>query len=405
VNTPAPTLTALNGIRFFAVFHIFLHHIWSIRFESPRGEGPWANAYSTLDRFPDWVNNLLSHGYLATSFFFLLSGFILSYLYWTPGGELSTTRQRFWWQRLTRIYPAHLIALGITFLLAVPRFIFDPNAPDIPLAVASAVATATLTQSWFAPLVPVFSWPTWALSALVFLYAIMPWLMRVLGRLSRRTQITLLVVSPLISLAPTLVFLRFFPDGAENQQNWQIFIGSTPLFWVAQFVAGMLLSRVFAISRFEHAWRETSKPWISPGDLALAAVVIISLMPPHDEVWRLILRHGALMPLYLVAIHDLALGRGLAARVFSLPGMSFLGQLSFSIFIWQNLFMMFGFMSILAAPQVPDISFLVAVLGLLGMSMISTFFIEKPLARRLRNRYPDVRGSAEAPAAGGHEAS
>ena len=26
----APQLDALNGMRFFAVFHIFLHHIWSI---------------------------------------------------------------------------------------------------------------------------------------------------------------------------------------------------------------------------------------------------------------------------------------------------------------------------------------------------------------------------------------
>jgi hypothetical protein len=40
----APPLTALNGTRFFAVFHIFLYHLWSIRFESPRQEGAWANA-------------------------------------------------------------------------------------------------------------------------------------------------------------------------------------------------------------------------------------------------------------------------------------------------------------------------------------------------------------------------
>ena len=383
----APTLTALNGIRFFAVFHIFLHHVWGIRFESPRGEGPFANAYSTMDGFPHWLNNLLAHGYVSTSFFFLLSGFILAYLYWAPGGELSTTRQRFWWQRFTRIYPAHLIALGVTMLLFLPRFFFDPTAPSVPLAIASAVATATLTQSWMAPLVPVWSWPTWALSAVVFLYLLMPWLMRVLARVSRPQQIALLVASPLISLLPTLVFLQFFPDGAEGRQDWQIFIGSTPLFWVAHFVAGMLMSRVFAISRFESAWREKPKPWLAPGDFALAAVIAISLMDPHDRVWRLILRHGALMPLYMLALYDLALGRGLAARLFSLPGMNFLGQLSFSIFIWQNLFMALGFMMVMAAPNVPGMSFWFAVIGLFVMSMISTHFIEKPLARRLRRRY------------------
>ena len=50
---------------------------------------------------------------------------------------------------------------------------------------------------------------------------------------------------PLISLMPTLIFLQFFPDGAKEQQNWQIFIGSNPLFWVPHFAAGMLLSRIF----------------------------------------------------------------------------------------------------------------------------------------------------------------
>jgi peptidoglycan/LPS O-acetylase OafA/YrhL len=403
VRDAAPTLTALNGIRFFAVFHIFLHHIWSVRFETPRGEGPFANAYSTLDSFPGWLNNLLAHGYLSTSFFFLLSGFILSYLYWGPGGELSTTRQRFWWQRFTRIYPAHLIALGITILLFMPRFFMDPTAPPVSLAVASAVATATLTQAWVPPLVPIWSWPTWALSAVVFLYLLMPWLMRALAKLSRPQLIGLLVASPLLSLAPTLIFLQFFPDGAEGRQNWQIFITSTPLFWIAHFVAGMLMSRIFAISRFEHAWREKSKPWVAPGDLALVAVIAISLMDPHDRAWRYILRHGALMPLYMLALYDLALGRGLAARLFSLPGMSFLGQLSFSIFIWQNLFMALGFAMVMAAPQIPGLSFGFAVIGLFVMSVISTHFIEKPLARKLRRRYPTVSESAATKAGNGRE--
>ena len=82
----APQLDALNGMRFFAVFHIFLFHIWSAHFEMPRQSGPLANVYANLDDFPRWLNNLLAHGYLSTSFFFLLSGFILAYLYWKPDG-------------------------------------------------------------------------------------------------------------------------------------------------------------------------------------------------------------------------------------------------------------------------------------------------------------------------------
>jgi peptidoglycan/LPS O-acetylase OafA/YrhL len=382
----APQLTALNGMRFFAVFHIFLFHLWSVRFESPPRQPPFDKVFANMEAFPAWLNHFLAHGYLSTSFFFLLSGFILAYLYWQPTGELSTTARHFWWQRFTRVYPAHLIALLLTILLFLPRFWMDPNAPSIPVAIASAVATATLTQAWFPPLVPVWSWPTWALSAVVFLYLLMPWLARMLARLSRRQAMVLLLACPIISLAPTLVFLQFFPDGGEGSLNWQIFIGSTPLFWVAHFVAGMLMSRLFAISRFDTGWSTRPKPWIALGDLALIAVITISVMEPHDRAWRHILRHGALLPLYMMVLHDLALGRGFVARIFSLPGMNFLGQLSFSIFIWQNLFLAMSFMMAMAFPASTSASFWFAVFGLLGMSVISTFLIEKPLARRLRRR-------------------
>ncbi len=99
-----PQLTALTGVRFFAVFHIFLYHLWSTRYErQPGGDGPFADVYRALDTLPQWLNNILAHGYLSTSFFFLVSGFILAYLYWAPDGELSTSKQRFWWKRLSRV--------------------------------------------------------------------------------------------------------------------------------------------------------------------------------------------------------------------------------------------------------------------------------------------------------------
>ncbi len=82
-------------------------------------------------------------------------------------------------------------------------------------------------------------------------------------------MIALLIAMPVISLVPTLIFLFFIPDGGADNINWQIFIGSTPLFWVPHFAAGMLMSRIFAISRFEQAWREKPKPWFALGDASV----------------------------------------------------------------------------------------------------------------------------------------
>ncbi|HEY5810020.1 MAG TPA: acyltransferase [Povalibacter sp.] len=386
-----PQLTPLTGVRFFAVFHIFIYHIWSSRNERPAGDNDqrFADMYAGLDTLPQWLSNIIAHGYLSTSFFFLLSGFILAYLYWAPNGALSTSPRRFWWTRLSRIYPAHLIVLSVTVLLTMPRFFVDPTAPPIWVGIASALATGTLTQAWFPPLVPIFSWPTWALSAIVFLYFLTPWLMRWLARLSRRQMIVLLTVMPAISLAPTLIFLLFVPDGGAKNLNLEIFIGATPLFWVAHFAAGMLLSRIFGISRFNQAWRDKPRPWLALGDIALVAVILLSMTDPQSLPWRHILRHGLLMPLYLVALYDLALGRGLFARLFSLPGMNALGQLSFSIFIWQNFLMIVSFIVVYVNPAAVDAALWIVILGLLVVSALSTHFIEKPLAARLRRRFAD----------------
>ncbi len=121
-------------------------------------------------------------------------------------------------------------------------------------------------------------------------------------------------------------------------------------------------------------------------------------MDPQGRAWRHILRHGALMPLYLLVLHDLALGRGFIARLFSLPGMGFLGQTSFSIFIWQNLFLGLGVGMAMAMPGSKNISFWFAVIGLTVMAMISTYWIEKPLAKRLRHKLLPAQGMGTATA-------
>ena len=189
-----------------------------------------------------------------------------------------------------------------------------------------------------------------------------------------------------------LVFLYFVPNGGEGHQDWQIFIGSTPLFWVPHFVAGMLMSRVLGISRFERGWREQKVRWFAAGDLAVIALLAISLTEPQSLPWRHILRHGLLMPLFMLVLYDFALGRGVFARLFSLPGMNFLGQTSFSIFIWQNFLMGVAFMVMFTTGS-GSAALWVDIVGVLVVSTMSTYWFEKPVARRLRRRFAEPEAS------------
>lgn len=383
-------MPALTGIRFFAIFHIFLFHMWTLYdLEKPEGFSTLVNGFADL---PPTLVTFLSHGWLSTSFFFLLSGFILAYLYWTPAGTLSTTKKAFWLKRALRIYPVHLLIMLVTMVIMVGHYLQS----DMSLfkMLGTAILTITLTQAWVPPAVPIWSWPTWTLSALIFLYLAMPWLMSRLARLTQKQQWTLLAAMPAISLIPTIVYAFIVPAGTDPGLNWTIFLGSTPLFWVPHFVAGMLLSRLLGISRFTGSV-PSAPTWFAWGDLALIAVIVIACIPGIEEPLKYFLRHGLIMPLYMVVIVDLARGRGLAARLFSLPGTGFLGETGFSIFIWQNLVMVFCWMSLMiVGPSAGDYHLAVASVGIIVLGIFSTYCLEKPIARKLTAKWL-LRGAAQ----------
>jgi hypothetical protein len=102
----------------------------------------------------------------------------------------------------------------------------------------------------------------------------MPWLMGWLARLRRKQMIALLAAMPVLSLVPTLVHLCFFPDGGAGSRNWRTFIADTPLFWLPYFAAGMLLSRISGISRFER--RGGATLWV-----AIVGVLVVSAASNH----------------------------------------------------------------------------------------------------------------------------
>jgi Predicted acyltransferases len=383
VKPLAVPMPALTGIRFFAIFHIFLFHLWTLYdLDKPERFSTLLSGFADL---PPTLVTFLSHGWLSTSFFFLLSGFILAYLYWSPEGHLSTSKKTFWLKRVFRIYPVHLLIMVVTITLMAGRYI-EGDISAFKLA-GSALLTLTLTQAWVPPAVPMWSWPTWTLSALMFLYFAMPWLMPRLARLSRRQQWILLACLPVISLIPTIIYSLLVPAGTDPGLSWVIFLGSTPLFWVPHFAAGMLVSRLLGISRFT-GFTPSAPTWFAWGDVALLAVIVIACIPGIEEPLKYFLRHGLIMPLYMVAIVDLARGRGLAARLFSLPGTGFLGETGFSIFIWQNLVMVFCWMSLIViGPAAGQYHLVAASIGIIILGIVSTYGVEKPLARKLAKKW------------------
>jgi peptidoglycan/LPS O-acetylase OafA/YrhL len=108
--------TGLNALRFFAAYFVVLHHGETIRhkFGLPNFEG-----YS-----------FFQNGALAVSFFFVLSGFLITYLLLTEierTGDVSL--RKFYMRRVLRIFPLYylLVFIGLIVIPLLLHFIHYPN--------------------------------------------------------------------------------------------------------------------------------------------------------------------------------------------------------------------------------------------------------------------------------------
>ena len=63
-----------------------------------------------VNNSPIWLKNITASGYIGVTFFFILSGFILVYVY--TGSDLTnrTDQRNFYIRRVARIYPVYVLA-------------------------------------------------------------------------------------------------------------------------------------------------------------------------------------------------------------------------------------------------------------------------------------------------------
>lgn len=159
-----PRLDAITGLRWWAAFAVFLFHL------------------RNLVPLPMPLADVAQFGYLGVTFFFVLSGFVLT---WSWRAEVD--RRTFWWRRFSRIYPLSVV----TLLIALPVFYSftpDPALPWVrPVDVGVLLLCLLLLQGWWRdPAILLAGNPaSWTLTIEVFFYATHPFLMGGLRRLTR----------------------------------------------------------------------------------------------------------------------------------------------------------------------------------------------------------------------------
>jgi peptidoglycan/LPS O-acetylase OafA/YrhL len=291
---PRPRLLELSSLRFFAAVYIFLFH---------------ARAMQVLARagMPEWFQRFSSLGYVAVSFFFVLSGFVLVYAY--SGRKIQLLP--FLRSRLARLYPAYLFSL----LLAAPFFFFAINLLDIPnlrwFAAHQAVTVflqLTVLQAWVPRAALGWNAPGWALSAFLFFYVIFPALSKRLGRISLRKIFLVTAASWLLALGLALAYVVFNPDHVPDVNPyhgqftdtlfWLNLLKFNPLMRLPEFLVGVALGFLVLRRRPNPA---RSSLFIGNGIFSLALLLAASPWIPYP-----ILHTGLSAPAFALIIYGFA---------------------------------------------------------------------------------------------------
>jgi peptidoglycan/LPS O-acetylase OafA/YrhL len=313
-----PKLPALTSLRFFAAAMIVMLH---------------AQAYfgivAPLRRFT------LTQG---VCFFFVLSGFILTYAYPSLDGR---GVQRFLVSRLARIVPLHLATM-LLYVLILPAWYRESVSSTTR---GAGLLTAFLLQAW----VPVyrvqtaFNGVSWSLSAEFFFYLCFPLL---LWRW-RQTWRVKLALTFLLAVGTIIVanrWLGHLPPGADVPDVVYFF----PLARLWEFAIGVATAHLWRTLRARVRCGRLLGTALELLTVAMALIVMIlsggwarwaghfSFVGKGGEAW--LASSGPVCLAYAALICVMACEWGGVSRLLSRRPFVLLGEISFSLYLLHMLF-------------------------------------------------------------------
>ncbi|MGA3172646.1 MAG: acyltransferase [Chthoniobacteraceae bacterium] len=291
-------IKAHTGLRGIAAMAVFLGHAEFDRL--------WHGAF--------WLSGIYSFFYWqnpAVDLFFMLSGFILNYVY--IKGRRATWRTYFS-ARFARICPLYYAGLVAVLAMNVVSAHFGHlTSASHDFKPSVLLPNLAMVQEWPVPgFVGSINVPSWSISVEFFLYIfVFPLLAWILSRrrLSRTASIAILVVAALI-------------DGAANR-------GESPFPFNIQYT-GLLrgitgFTAGFLICELVFNREESAISW--PAEIGLVIVTLALLPFPVLHVF---------LPLPFAALIAVTfLPKSRLGRLLGSPPFHYLGGLSYSIYIWQ----------------------------------------------------------------------
>lgn len=318
----ANRVEALTGVRALAGLYILLFHF----------------AQPLFARAPAWAETLRRSGYIATSFFLMLSGFVLTLAYGRKLGDGRLDGRGFIAARIARLYPIYALALllMLPFALVHRWGVVTGSFGDASwrYKIATGVANATMTHVLVPRLNGSWNMPGWCVSVEMWFYFAFPAV--VVWVLARRTRTVagVLAGSWGVALALSIAYTVARPDGFvpdhESSAFWLTLFKFTPYTRWPEFLFGVALGAMWLRLPAERRGQRWATPLLAGGALATGGVLLASPHIPYT-----MLHNGTLLPLYAAIVWGVMLGRGPLHRALAVRPLTAIGESSYVLYLVQ----------------------------------------------------------------------
>lgn len=306
-------ITSLTSLRFIAAFYVFLFH----------AQIHIGSAFSN-----EIINKIIGAGYIAMTLFFILSGYILAYVY----SEFNINNiKKYYINRFARIYPTYF-AYG---LIGIISFIYSldsiPNTLNIEYTyifqfILGVLAFVFMFQAWYPSLFSVWNFGgSWSLSVELFFYILYPAIRTVINVSNKKTLLYILFFSYMWASIPILFFYCF--SGKDNG-IMNIYTYSSPIFRLGEFIFGILIHTIF----IERKYFSFNSAYIKILLTSLYCILFIILTINNVTLEGLIRYSFIAIPVFGLTLYYLNIeGNWLLERKIFI----YLGRISYSFYLAQ----------------------------------------------------------------------
>jgi peptidoglycan/LPS O-acetylase OafA/YrhL len=265
-----------------------------------------------------YIIGLVKQGSVAVSFFFFLSGLVLTISYWKIN---QLNYGKFLLKRFARIYPVYLVAFLITLLLVL--FVNHQKPHGI-----SIILQALGLHAWFPGICLEINFPGWSIAVEIFFYVLFPLFIVAFKRLKFiKTAITVLIVWTVSAWLH--YYLRIHLIDPKLTGNGQL-IAYFPVWHLNTFLFGMLAGMAIlqlkkTINNLKNIFRL----------FYLSGTVLFLIILGTDNPIKPLMHNGILSPLFFMIIFSFAMDSSFITRIFSHKIAILLGNASYSMYILQ----------------------------------------------------------------------